>query len=153
MGTIVVGVDGSEFALRALEWACREAQMHGSRIVAVHAWDVPIATLALYGPGIEPVPIDEREVERVAREALDAAVQQALRHVEGADGLEIDRRTVHDSPVSALIETARSEGADLIVVGTRGMGGFKALLLGSVATGLAHHSPVPVTIIPPPDRN
>ena len=153
MGTIVVGVDGSEFAQFALRWSLGEARVHGHKILAVHAWDVP-GILAVSGPGVAPLHIDHEHVERLAREALEAAVAQALRDAPEGSEVEIETRAVRDdTPANALIEAARSESAEHIVVGTRGHGGLRERLLGSTSIALTHHAPVPTTIVPPPDRD
>jgi nucleotide-binding universal stress UspA family protein len=64
------------------------------------------------------------------------------------DGVEIERRVLQGSPATVLTVIAREEHPDLLVVGTRGRGGFKGLLLGSVATTLAHHAPCPLALVP-----
>jgi nucleotide-binding universal stress UspA family protein len=150
MGTIVVGVDGSQFALFALRWALREALVHGHRVVAAFAWDSPTSMLSVYGPGVDPVPLDDAQLERLVQEGLEAAVAQALRDVPEAADVPIDLRSVRDDkPANALIDLARWERADHIVVGTRGQGGLKERLLGSTSSALAQHAPAPVTLVPP----
>jgi nucleotide-binding universal stress UspA family protein len=138
-GTIVVGVDGSEESQRALAWAVDEARMRGARVVALRAWVYP----ALAASGLVPVTTDL--VEQLAgseRQALAEAVSSV-----DAQGVEIDQRVVEDAPAHALVEAAA--GAELLVVGSRGHGGFTGLLLGSVSQQCAHHSPCPVVIVPP----
>lgn len=132
---IVVGVDGSEGAAQALEWAVEEAAIDGSRLTAVMVWSRPV----IYGAYAEvAVPIDER-----LREGAVANLQAAVKKV--ADGVDITQRVIEGPAVPALTQAA--QGADLLVVGSRGSGGFASLLIGSVALGCAHHASVPVAVI------
>jgi nucleotide-binding universal stress UspA family protein len=144
MGTngykIVVGVDGSEHAERALAWAIQEAKLRNARIEVVSAWHVPV--LAYGGPGFAPqldTAVDETFKE-VAEESVAAAAQSAR----DAD-VDVDVAVEHGATVEALLEAA--EDADLLVVGSRGHGGFAGLLLGSVSAQCAHHAPCPLVIV------
>jgi nucleotide-binding universal stress UspA family protein len=145
VGSIVVGVDSSDGARRALEWAVAEARHHGSKVVAVHTWNVPIAPV---GPGVAAVSFNTDDFKNAGQQAFDAAMQGV-----STEGVEVEQRLVEGSPANALMDTAREERADLLVVGTRGHGGFTGMLLGSVSSALAHHSPVPLVIVPPADRD
>ncbi len=142
VGAIVVGVDGSDGSLQALRWAVDEARLRGARLVAVHAWLAPYAPVM---PGIdEPamLPVDRQLIGQAADEALEAA----LREVGAADkGLEIERAVVDESPARALLDQA--EGADLLVVGSRGHGRIAGALLGSISQQVAQHAPCPVVIV------
>ena len=132
---IVVGVDGSTGAAQALEWAIEEAAHDNARLTAVMAWSRPV----IYGAYAEvAVPFDER-----LREAAVASLQATVQKV--ADGVEIHERIAEGPAVPVLTQAAHE--ADLLVVGSRGGGGFASLLLGSVALGCAHHSPVPVAVV------
>jgi len=139
-GTIVVGVDGSEESKQALRWALEEARLREARIVALRAWVYP----ALAAGGLIPVAADflgdltENETRQLAEVVAEAA---------GVGGVEIEQVVVEDAPAHALVRAA--EGADLLVVGSRGHGGFTGLLLGSVSQQCAHHAPCPVVIVPP----
>jgi nucleotide-binding universal stress UspA family protein len=144
MDTIVVGVDGSDHAARALRWALDLAVVTQARIVAVAAWNV--APLAYGGAGMV-VPVDDHEYERGAETTLEGAVASVPGGVPA--GVEVERRVVEGGAASALIEEARRQEATLLVVGTRGHGGFTGLLLGSVSAALAHHAPCPLVIVPP----
>ena len=130
MASIVVGVDGSDEARRALDWAVAEARLRGAALRVVHAYQS------------QP---DAAGTERLRREA-DLIVQAAVTACE-TDGLDVDARAVSGSAPSALLEASR--GADLLVVGSRGRHGFPGLLLGSVSQQLAHHARCPVVIVPP----
>jgi nucleotide-binding universal stress UspA family protein len=136
---VVVGVDGSEASRHALSWAAEEARLRGARLVVVHAWTVPVAMAA---PGLVPVPLDPEEWRAEAEQLLEREVDETL----GADpGLPVERLAVPGSSAGALVDAA--EGADLLVVGSRGHGGFAGLLLGSVSQQCAHHAPCPVVIV------
>jgi nucleotide-binding universal stress UspA family protein len=140
-GTIVVGVDGSDESKEALRWALGEARLRGARVVALRAWIYP----ALAAGGLIPVTADLVE-QLSANEQKELAATVA--EVAGESDVEVEQVVVEDAPARALV--AASEGADLLVVGTRGHGGFSGLLLGSVSQQCAHHASCPVVIVPPP---
>jgi nucleotide-binding universal stress UspA family protein len=143
---IVVGVDGSPPSLGALRWALDEAALRGAAVDAVHVWHYPIGS---YVPGMVPAPAFVGEdLERDARAVLDHAVDSVLPDHPGAAAL--GRRVVEGAAVEELVRAA--EGADLLVVGSRGHGGFTGLLLGSVAQQVAQHAPCPVVIVRRPGR-
>lgn len=145
MTTIVVGVDGSDNARHALEWAIEEARTRSAKLKVVHAWHEP--TYAVLGAPFSPTAaaVDPEEFRKAAVETLDAA----LAAVDPA-GLPTapERLVMKGSAALALLGVAAD--ADLLVVGSRGLGGFKELLLGSVSHQLAHHSPCPLVIVPTP---
>src|SRR5579859_3671624 len=142
MSTIVVGVDGSEGSGRAVEWAAEEARLRGARLRLVHAWYPPAALYGGFGmPGVSAEVIDDFRV--LAEKQLEDV---HTKHAAAFDGLDVERRLVEDVAAPALLEAAA--GADLLVVGTRGHGGFTGLLLGSVSQQCAHHAPCPVVIVP-----
>ncbi len=140
---IVVGVDGSESSQRALEWAIDEGRVHGSAVEAVHAWH------DVYAGGGTPYSVELLD-PRMYSDAADALVGSVVDAAD-ASGLKtpIRRTVVHDAPAHALLEAAK--GADLIVLGSRGRGGFAGLLLGSVSQQVVHHARCPVVVIPPTD--
>jgi len=148
VGTIVVGVDGSPGSLEALRFAVAEARLRGVKLRVVHAWTVPLA-VALPEPAVLAQPlIPEPEFEQVRAALLaqgDTLLDEALA---GVDMPEVERVLVEGTPAHALVQTA--EGADLLVVGSRGRGGFRGLLLGSVSQQCAHHAPCPIVIVPAP---
>lgn len=137
---IVVGVDGSGAARQALGWAVEEARLRHASLDVVHAWRMPypdaypVRTLTV-PPAVE--------VEQEARRLLDAAVGSAAR----TGATRVEPILVCDSAGRALIDTAK--GADMVVVGSRGRGGFAGLLLGSVSQKVLHHASCPVVVIPP----
>ena len=137
-GRIVVGVDGSDGSLAALRWAVEEARLRDAGVEAIHAWHFPyIEGLAAYA--------NEHELEQAARRVLD----DALAALGGLPGeMQVEGALVHGTAASALLACA--DGADLLVVGSRGHGGFMGLLLGSVSQQCVQHSPCPVVVVPTP---
>ena len=135
--TIVVGVDGSEPSLAALRWALDEARLRGTRVTAVYVWLLPILTSrrAALLPGLE-------ELRRSAEELLDEAVEAVA---DAAAGVEVERVVLEGTPPEELVAVA--DGAELLVLGSRGLGGFAGLLLGSVSQQCAHHARCPVVIV------
>ena len=137
---VVVGSDGSPGSIRALAWAGNEAREHGAKLHVVTAYTVPAPPLAV-GYGAPPW----RE-EDEWREDAAAILHQTLREALGEDpGVEIAAEVVAGSPAKALIDA--SEQADLLVVGTRGHGGFAGMLLGSVSQHLAAHAACTVAVV------
>ena len=143
-GRIVVGVDGSSGARAAREWALAEARLRGSAVDVVYAWHSP--SLVVPGRYAASAPIGEDAIEETRR-AAEHLLEHELQAVDTA-GLEVEALTPGASPVDALLEIAL--GAELLVVGTRGHGGFAGLLLGSVSQQVSHHAPCPVVIVPHP---
>lgn len=143
MDEIVVGVDESPGAQRALEWALGEAAVHQWTVRLVHAIP-PVQSLYPYGMGEMAWPEDINEqAEKAARELLDSALAQAG----GAPaGVTIERVTQFAPAANLLVEESR--GKALLVVGSRGRGGFTGLLLGSVSQQVVHHADCPVVVIP-----
>lgn len=134
---IVVGVDGSGPSVKALEWAVEQARRTGAKIEAVQAWEVP----TMYGSGMMVLPGGE-EFDKSARQSLEAAVNHALG---GRMDVEVEHHTVGGHPAKSLIDM--SEGADLLVVGSRGHGGFVGSLIGSVSHYCVNHASCPVVVV------
>lgn len=133
---IVVGVDGSEPSRRALRWAAEEARRREGDLEIVHAWQhLTPSLLELVIPG----------VDRAASEAHGQAVLEAAAEALGESDLRFERILVEGGAGATLVES--SEGADLVVVGTRGRGGFTGLLLGSVSGHVLHHAHCPVAVV------
>jgi nucleotide-binding universal stress UspA family protein len=141
MDKIVVGVDGSDASKQALHWAIDEARVHGARVTAVHAWEPPAPV-----PEVAPMPtIDFVDFGAELRDGAEKLVAGMVDEVVGGDtSVTIEPVAVEASPAEALLDAARD--ADLLVVGSRGHGGFRALLLGSVSHQVAQHAPCPVVI-------
>ena len=143
MGVIVVGVDHSAGAKAALRFALEEARLRQATLRVVHAWQFGYigATTGLEGA----LPAVGGELEDFRRGA-EAALDETLKDV-GADndGVAIERRVDQGAAAAVLVEESR--GADLLVVGSRGHGGFAQLLLGSVSQQCAQHAFCPVVIV------
>jgi nucleotide-binding universal stress UspA family protein len=142
MGVIVVGVDHSAGAKAALRFALEEARLRRSTLRVVHAWQFG----HIGAPGLEGLlPAAGGDLEDF-RQGATAALDETLREVAAdQDGVAIERRAAQGTPAGVLIEESR--GADLLVVGSRGHGGFAQLLLGSVSQQCAHHASCPVVIV------
>lgn len=131
---IVVGMDGSSASIDALKWATRQASLTGAAIEAVIGWQYPTV--------YDGYPLaDTTDWPSNAQGILDTAIQEAV----GAENTPIARTVIEGHPAQVLIDA--TAGADLLVVGSRGHGGFTGMLLGSVSTHVAAHAPCPVLII------
>lgn len=140
---IVVASDGSEGALAALRWAADEAERWDADVVAVHAWEFTPLVVATEAP------IDLAELRQGADTALDDQVRAAFGDREDR----VVRKVVEDLPASAILDAAKESDADLIVIGSRGRGGLKGMLLGSVSQKVVHHAGCPVVVIPGAERD
>lgn len=147
MGAIVVGIDGSQGSRRALSWAVREAGAHG--------WPVEAVTVEPDGGReiVQPIAgartVPERPFEERASEAgriLDEVVEEVLAE-SGATSVPVERKVVEGEPAEVLLEEASD--AELLVLGARGLGAVRSLVLGSVSQECVSHATTPVVIIPP----
>lgn len=138
-GTVVVGVDGSESALRAVRWSAVEAADRRVPLRLVTAFERlhghPVGEIGL-GRSYRDIMLDE------SRRSLAEAAAVAQR---AADGVEVEQQVVLGYPIPVLTEESRR--AQLVVIGDRGLGGVTGLLLGSVATALAAHADSPVVVV------
>ena len=132
---IVVGVDGSGAAKAALAWAIRQAKLTGAAVDAVTAWDYPAA----YG---YPVPVLDVDWEELATKVVTDTIAEVTG---GAPEVDIRYSVVKGNAARVLIDA--SSGADLLVVGSRGHGGFVEALLGSVGQHCVQHATCPVVVI------
>jgi nucleotide-binding universal stress UspA family protein len=146
MSQIVVGVDESDGAAIALRWAVREGAVRGWSVQAVMAWGFLDQHQGILAERFDPDCGDD------ALDALAGIVKTAV----GTDAADsVRRRAICDLPARALLDAAK--GSELLVVGARGLGGFRGLLLGSVSQHCLHHATTPVAIVreegePPPER-
>jgi nucleotide-binding universal stress UspA family protein len=142
MGVIVVGFDHSEGAKAALRFALEEARLRHAKLRVVHAWEYGYVVV----PGIDgsypALGGDIREIRDAAAATLNAALRELIPETEP---VEIEPRLVEGRVAAALVDESRR--ADLLVVGSRGYGGFTGLLLGSVSQQCAHHAACPVVIV------
>jgi nucleotide-binding universal stress UspA family protein len=137
---IVVGVDGSPSCWSAFRWAVRQAQLTGGTVDAVIAWHYPAAT---GGYGWGPVGMmDDADYGEIAAGTLADTIAST---VDPHSDVRIRQLVVLDIPAPALLRAAA--GADLLVLGSRGHGGFAGALLGSVSQHCVHHAPCPVVVI------
>jgi nucleotide-binding universal stress UspA family protein len=140
-GRIVVGVDGSAESVAALRWAANEARLRSAPLHVITTWHVPYFSYTGF-PGMA-LPGDlAQELERSAKELQAVAMREAIPD-EGAQ--RVEAHVVQGQASTALLEAAR--GADMLVVGSRGLGGFGELLLGSVSQQCAHYASCPVVIV------
>jgi cation-transporting ATPase F len=141
MPGIIVGIDGSGHSHQALIRAMKEAAAHHAplTVLTVHQ--------AVMGFGGGPVnnPGDQVQADR-ARDAAQAETEKALAEIGEPRPEAVSVKAVHGFPAEVLINAGRD--ADMIVLGNRGTGGFRSLLLGSVASRVSHHAPCPVLLVP-----
>jgi nucleotide-binding universal stress UspA family protein len=140
-GRLVVGVDGSETSAGAVRWCETVARATGAEVVAVYVFE-PIAEWVLES--------DPKSWRAIAERRLDGEWLVPLHDA----GITVRSRIVEDvHPVAALTGVVHEEGADMVVVGTRGIGGFLGLRLGRIPVQLVHHTQVPVVLVPPSNAN
>ena len=141
MPGIVVGVDGSGHSRKALERAASEAAVHHAplTVLTVHQ-----AVRDVYGSASQYS--DDAALTDKAKEAAQAETDQVLAAL-GSQPASVTVTAVHGLPVDELIKA--SQGADMLVLGRRGTGGFARLTMGSVTSQVAHHAHCPVLIVPP----
>ncbi len=150
---VVVGVDGSAGAREALRWALAEGRLRNSPVRAVHAW-----TFGYIGGSVEGYPywggslgsytslgVDLSDLHLAAEDVLERALADVADETEG---VEIERQVVQGAAAEVLVGAVTPD--DLLVVGSRGHGGFVGLLLGSVSQQCVHHAPCPVVVVHAP---
>jgi nucleotide-binding universal stress UspA family protein len=145
MSGIIVGVDGSGHSQRALEWAMKEAAIR----------HVPLTVLTVheairgYYSGVAVYADDPARTEQ-ARQAAQAETDKVLAGLDGPRPDSVTVKAVHGFPVEELIQA--SLDADMVVLGSRGAGGFTRLMIGSTAGQVTQHAHCPVIIVPPENR-
>ena len=132
---IVVGVDGSVPSKAALAWALRQARLTGAVVEAVTAWETPAVT------GY-PMLLVDVDWEALAAEALSGAIDDVTA---GGEPVKITSKVLQGNAAQVLLQ--ESAEADLLVVGSRGHGGFVEALLGSTGQHCVHHASCPVVVI------
>jgi len=142
MPGIVVGVDGSEHSRRALEWAVKEAAIRDTPLTVVAVHQVAVSSW-----GLNPIvyPQDEAAREKV-RDAAQKLTDDALAAAGGDKPPSVTVRAEIGTPAEELLNASRD--ADMVIVGSRGSGGFARLLLGSVGHQVTSHAQCPVVVIP-----
>lgn len=136
---VVVGVDGSATGRQALAWALDEGRTRQAAVEVVNAWHPPYVGAYPFGSAALDLDLFEQGARDLVAEALEG---QDLSGLPAAPTVTV----VSDTAARAVIEVA--DGADLVVIGSRGRGGFAGLLLGSVSQQVAHHARCPVVVIP-----
>lgn len=142
---IVVGIEGSGGAKAALKWAIQEAKFRHATIVVATAYSpswVPVS------PDFTYIPVDNFNVEEEVGRMQEQIADEVLEEI-GAEKASIKYVRKKGSPSDTLIAIAEAEDADMLVVGSRGRGGVRGLLLGSVSHQIAHHGSCPVVIVRP----
>ena len=140
---VVVAVDGSTVSQRALAWAAEEARLRDAALDVVNAWRAPY--LATYP--MVPLPLDTGPFEEASKEILETAVSSVPTDQLPA---QVERISVHGGAAEVILNVAK--GADLVVMGSRGLRGLEAALLGSVTNQVTHHASCPVVVIPDTER-
>jgi nucleotide-binding universal stress UspA family protein len=142
MPGITVGIDGSAHSARALEWAIKEAAVRHAPVTVLTVHAVPMS-----GWTGNPItlPSDAEDQEK-ARQAAEELTLKAISALDGAQPSSVTVRAITGFPAQELIEASRT--ADLMVVGSRGAGGFARLLTGSVSSQVVHHAHCPVVVVP-----
>ena len=143
MPGIVVGVDGSDHSHRALIWAIRQAAQQHVPLTVVAVRPDPVRPVTGVYWGVHAYPEDAHNPE-VVRKAIQAIVEQAGNEI-GETAPQTTVNVVTGDPAEELVKASRD--ADMIVVGSRGSGGFASLLMGSVCSKVAHHAACPVVVI------
>lgn len=138
---IVVGVDGSAGSRAALRWAIEEARYRCGIVEVVTAY---LPTYVPAAPDFGYVPLDPVDVVEEVRKMQDDVVADIAAQVD-TTGVPIEQRFLKGRAADTLI--AAADGADMLVVGNRGRGGFRGLLLGSVSQQVTHHATCPVVVV------
>lgn len=145
MGGLVVGIDGSQDAERALAWALAEARRRSTTVTAVHAWvrtwDDPASSPARGHVGEAEGTFEVKQA--YAQSILDAAVER-----DDGPAVRATARQVHGWPAETLLAVADETDAEMVVVGRSGLGRFGRFLLGSVSSSVVQHATRPVTVVP-----
>ncbi len=144
MPGITVGVDGSDHSRLALTWAMREAVQHHAPLTVMTVRPAPVRPATRIFWPVPDLPDNSYDPE-FARQALQGLVDQVANEI-GVTVPEVTVSVVEGDPAEELVKASRD--ADLLVVGSRGSGGFAKLLMGSVSSQVTHHAACPVVIIP-----
>jgi nucleotide-binding universal stress UspA family protein len=142
MSGITVGIDGSAHSTRALEWAIKEAAIRHAPVTVLTVHTVPMS-----GWTGNPITLpQDAEDQEKAQQAAEELTLKATSQLGAAQPSSVTVRAISGFPVQELIEASRT--ADLMVVGSRGAGGFARLMIGSVSSQVVHHAHCPVVVVP-----
>jgi nucleotide-binding universal stress UspA family protein len=142
MSGITVGIDGSAHSTRALEWAIKEAAVRHAPVTVLTVHTVPMSGWT-GNPIILPQDAEDQEK---AQQAAEEMTLKATSQLGAAQPSSVTVRAISGFPAQALIDASRT--ADLMVVGSRGAGGFARLMIGSVSSQVVHHAHCPVVVVP-----
>jgi len=143
MPGIVVGVDGSDHSRRALIWAMRQAALQQVSLTVLAVRPDPVRPVTGVYWGVHVYAEDTHNPE-VVRKAIQEIVERVANEI-GETAPQVAVTVVTGDPAEELIKVSR--GADMVVVGSRGSGGFASLLMGSVSSKVMHHAACPVVVI------
>jgi nucleotide-binding universal stress UspA family protein len=143
MAEVLVGVDGSEGSVKALRYAVEEARRQGWDVRAVHVWSMPLPDIATLGGFV--LDVDREKLAEAHRRQLDEAVEA----VGDTEGVRIERELREGQPAEQLIDAAGEE--NVLVLASRGLGGFAGLMLGSVTQECVRHARCPVIVVRSPE--
>ena len=144
-GPVVVGVDGSPTSLTALDFAFDEAARRGTGLLVVSAFELPEVWSLTYGL---PVSCTVEEIQQSMLQHTRRVVTEALGDRMSADGApDVEILAEGGSPAHVLVSAAAAVSSPLLVVGSRGRGGFRRMMLGSVSLSCVLHAPCPVTVV------
>lgn len=141
-GPVVVGVDGSEISTKATEWAFAEASARGTTLVAVHTWMDPQVQAAAAG-----IALSEDDWKQLEEQQLGTLSERLAGFADRYPDVTVERSVTRDRAVRALV--AKSENAQLVVVGSHGRGGFAGMVLGSTSRAMLQAAPCPVMVVRP----
>lgn len=147
MARVVVGLDGSPGAIAAFRFALDEARLRGATLQVVHASEAPEWSGTPGGYVVVGEPAASHDLAGIEESYAEAATEALRTQIEGVDtsGVEVLVDAVPGDPTRALL--AAAEGADVLVVGSRGRGGFRGLVLGSTSQKVIHHATCPVVVV------
>lgn len=141
-GPVVVGVDGSEISTKATKWAFAEASARGTTLVAVHTWMDPQVQAAAAG-----ISLTETEWQQLEEQQAGTLAERLAGFSAEYPDVHVERFVTRDRAVRALV--GKSEGAQLVVVGSHGRGGFAGMVLGSTSRAMLQAAPCPVMVVRP----
>lgn len=139
---MVVGVDGSEHSLKGLEWAFEQASFSGMALHVLHSWEIPPTWSMVDVPTYEP----EALIRDFGNQELRDTSEAMAGFREKYPDVNVRQEVMKGSPVKSLVKA--SENAAMLVVGSRGLGGFRGLLLGSVSHAVVHKAACTVAVVP-----
>jgi nucleotide-binding universal stress UspA family protein len=141
MPGIIAGIDGSSHSIRVLEWAIKEGALQHSAVTVLTVHSVPASPWT----GNPTILSGESEELEDLRQAAEEMTQKVASRLDGSRPTSITVRAVAGYPAKALIDASRD--ADLMVVGSRGAGGFARLMMGSVSSQVVHHAHCPIVVV------